>query len=228
MEIDQIMGSVGEALMPLRRQMASLTPFRVGCFILDLIATLIGAWLQPLCYRDAGTRLLRAWPVQYLLSGAIWSLVFGFTGVPGIIASLVVWWSIGLAVADWLSAREREKQGQYVLSTFFGWPRLIPARLAQRYYHLPPCFLAAAGLGLLTWKIDLAGGVLVMGSAVAILTRIWVMYLRQREDALDALDAEWENESLNASVQKLRPDVEPEAEADATPDTARLVRRWSI
>ena len=205
--------------------LAILFSFRTFCQVTSLLAGLVGGWLQPICYRDAGERTLRSSALWIVLGLIGWGVVCVF-GVAAPTYLLAVLWSVGLWTADWLAALDR-RRGAYTFSRFIGFPRLLPAAAAS--YPLPPLFVAAGGLCLITWKVDTTGGIMLLASAGAVLVQLWTISALRREDAFDLLDSDWlARDRSEASASLAGPGQGRASQGVARAvTTADLVRRFS-
>ena len=155
--------------------------------------------------------------------------VTGSPGGPYFVTDIVFIWAGTLRFADWLSAmhrRKHEKEEGYTYSYFIGWPRLLPANRRASYWQ-QAVLVILAGLILLYW--DFVGGCFLTVAGISLLARLYVIYARRREDAMDALDAEWLAGDRNLSrTDAGGADVQGLAEQTAqVVSTADMVRFYS-
>lgn len=216
-----------------------LFSFRTFCQVVAAVANLVGGWLRPILYRDAGERALRGSMTWLVISLIGWALFCEATRsmYEGINAGfartdrvylLAALWSVGLAAADWRAALHRRKSKTYTFSRFIGWPRLLPVSVAS--YPLPPIIAFVTGLSLWTWQLDRAGGVMLMVSAAAVLAQLWTITALRREDAFDLLDANWLSNDRSHASEELTSSgrgAADEVVARAV-TTADMIRRFSI
>ena len=238
MEGQEIQQAVNQAFAGVARGFVGLLlSFRTFCQVLAFASRVIGGWLQPILYRDAGERTLRGLALWIVVGLFGWGLFCDFAGEVSEghkvgasqdrVFMLAALWSIGLALADWRAAMNRRKLQKHIFSKFLGLPRLLPASVAS--YPLPPILVFVGGLILRTWNIDPVGGMMLMVSAAAVLVQLWTISALRREDAFDLLDANWlSDDRSQASAQLSGND-----KAAASPRVARavttadLIRRYS-
>ena len=232
MEPEQFLATYGNTINQGLKNLAQLLievlfSFRIFCNVISLIATLIGGWLQPIIYRDAGERALRGSTIWIVLGLLGWGIVVGLNA-GSLVYYLAALWSVGLVIADWLAALDRRRRRAYMFSRFIGWPRLLPISAAS--YPLPPLFVLVIGLGLVSWRVDVIGGIMLIVSAAAVLVRLWVIVALRREDAFDLLDASWlaeDRTEASATLAGPNQGVADEGVARAI-TTVDMVRRFSI
>ena len=140
-------------------------------------------------------------------------------------------WGIGLGICEWLSAmarRKTEAEEGYCFSRFIGWTRFLPAMEDGSYWQQAILFFLI-GFNLVAWGIDIVGGGVIMVSALAVLTRLWVIRARRREDAMDLLDNEWVARQVTAKASTMGgTDITDAAVQTAqVVSTATFVNRWS-
>lgn len=230
-----------------------LLGFRTALKLGNTILHFFSGWIDPLLYRDMGERLLRGyvlvtpglfvvgilllgrardagingpgsgfWPVEVTKAAAMHGV---HSGAGTVLMSLLVAWSIGLGMAEWLGARARRRRGEpYVYSRFIGWPRLLPAE-TWAYPVLPLC-VAITGLFLITHQVAAGVGVLLLITGLGVLGRLWIMQTLLREDALDMADAEWMAAQQQQAVALERGVAAPNR-AGRLVASADLIRRFS-
>ena len=229
MEPEQIGEAIGNAIGNL---VAKLLGFRTMLTVLDTFCALIGGWIYPLAYRDAGERGLRAALGGFLEGAGLVALLFvlQFTlGGVGVLTVVILIWAAALRYADWLSAMDRRKREQtagYTYSYFIGWTRFFPP---ERRYSREWQGALTLVAGALLFIVDHAGGVLVIIAGFSLLARLWVIRARRREDVMDALDAEWlSTDRSGAKMDAGGADVRQQDETIAQiASTADLVRYYS-
>ena len=241
MEPEQVLAAIqGAFVKGFQQLLGALVSFRTFAQLAAALASMVGGWLRPILYRDAGERALRGSFFAVVFSLLVWGLfcegwhqaqswyahVVSFGGSP--VWRLVAVWSVGLMVADWLAALDRRKKQTFIFTRFLGWPRFLPASVAS--YPLPPVIVLVVGAILKTWKLDEPGGIMLMASAAAMLVQLWVITSLRREDAYDLLDANWLSEDRSRASEALSGTgqgaaIESVARAVTTAD---LVRRYSI
>lgn len=232
---DAIVAGVSTAVSATLSQFAAqLTPFRVGLKFVRLFAYLAGGWIDSLLYRDAGERTLRGAliGVDFLSLGFLLFVLCGtFRQLPDPVTIIAVIWAVGLRLADWLAAMERrrhEREEGYSFSRFIGWPRFRPAGRGGSYWQ------QAAGVILIGVALfclwNRPGGALLVIAGCSALLQLWVIRAERREDAMDALDAEWLADNRNQAVQAIGGADQGRSDAAMARgiSTADFVRRWSI
>ena len=190
---------VGEVIgNSLAKIIGQLFGFRTALALLNTACVAAGGWIDSLAYRDCGERYLRGmfgsvWPALGLAAQMI-----GLTAIyhrwPTPIIYLILVWAGALRYADWMSALDRRKREQtegYTYSKFIGWCRFLPATQASSYVRQAWIIVAVGGLFFI---LDPIGGTMLVIAGTSLLLRQWIIGALRREDAMDALDAEWEAE----------------------------------
>ena len=223
--------AIGNTLSKFAEQ---LTPFRIGLKFVRLGADLAGGWIDSLLHRDAGERTLRGSLIglDFVSAGGLLFVLCGtFRQLPDPVTIVAIIWAVGLRWADWLAAmdrRQREREEGYTFSRFIGWTRFRPAESGASYWQQAAIvILIGAALFFLGSR---PGGVFLGIAGCSVLAQLWVIRAERREDAMDALDAEWLADRRNQAVQAIGGGDQGRADAAMARgiSTADFIRRWSI